>query len=82
MVSANIGSSNPAHHQWNTTFAKIAAAIVVAAAAVLMRALVLLLVGLLLLVAVLMCLTGRYDVGVLVIGGILFLSLGAANYAR
>jgi len=82
MVSTHIRSSSPAHRQWNRTSAKIAAGIVVAAAAVLMRVLVLLLVGLLLFVAVLMCLTGRYDVGVLVIGGVLFLGLGAANYAR
>ena len=58
------------------------AARVRAAAPDILRVLLLLLVGLLGLCASLICLTGRYDVGVLVIGGVLFVSFGAANWAR
>jgi hypothetical protein len=58
------------------------AAIARPAAANIYRALLLLLVGLLGLCAGLMCLTGRYDVGSLVIGCVLLVGLGAANWTR
>jgi hypothetical protein len=46
------------------------------------RALLLLLVGLLGLCAGLTYLTGRYDVGTLVIGCVLLVGLGATNWSR
>jgi hypothetical protein len=46
------------------------------------RALLLLLLGLLGLCAGLMCLTERYDVGSLVLGCVLLVGLGAANWSR
>jgi hypothetical protein len=48
----------------------------------LLAALVLLLLALLLIFVGLMHLTGRYEVGGLVLGSILMIGLGAANYAR
>ena len=50
--------------------------------AVILRALVLLLIVLLLIFVGLMHLTGNYNVGGLVLGSILLIGLGAANYAR
>jgi hypothetical protein len=58
------------------------AAIARPAAADIYRALLLLLLSLLGLCAGLMCHTGRYDVGSLVIGCVLLVGLGAANWAR
>jgi len=43
---------------------------------------VLLLLGLLLIFVGLMCLTGRYEIGVPVLGSVLLIGLGAAHYAR
>jgi len=50
--------------------------------ALILRALVLLLIVLLLIFVGLMNMTGRYDVGGPVLGSILLIGLGAANYAR
>jgi hypothetical protein len=47
-----------------------------------MRALVLLLIVLLLILVCLMSITGDYRVGVPVLGSVLLIGLGAANYAR
>ena len=71
-----------ARHRTIKTVALRAAAIARPISADIYRALLLLLVGLLGLCAVLMFLTGRYDVGTLVIGCVLFVGLGAANWAR
>jgi hypothetical protein len=51
-------------------------------AAAILRALVLVLVVLLLLFVALMQLTGRYEVGLPVLGGILSISLAASHYMR
>jgi hypothetical protein len=50
--------------------------------ALILRALVLLLIVLLLIFVGLMHMTGSYDVGGPVLGSILLIGLGAANYAR
>jgi hypothetical protein len=82
MFITNARRSNLAHNRRNGTFIKAVSALARTSAAIVMRALVLLLAVLLLLFAGLMCLTGRYELGVLVVGGVLFVGLGAANYAR
>lgn len=71
-----------ARHPMLKTITLRIAAIARPSAADIYRALLLLLVGLLGLCADLMCLTGRYDVGTLVIGCVLLVGLGAANWAR
>ena len=71
-----------ARHRTVKTVALWAAAIAGPVLADVYRALLLLLVGLLGLCAGLMCLTGRYDIGTLVIGCVLLVGLGAANWSR
>ena len=71
-----------ARHQTIKTVALWVAAIARPVLADMYRALLLLLVVLLGLCAGLMFLTGRYDVGSLVIGCVLLVGLGAANWSR
>jgi hypothetical protein len=82
MFSITIRRGNPAHDRLRGPTARRVEALVRPAAAGIFRVLVFLLVGSLGLCAGLMCLTGRYDVGSLVIGSVLFMSLAAANWAR
>ena len=71
-----------ARHRTIKTVALWVAAIAGPVLADVYRALLLLLVGLLGLCAALMCFTGRYDIGTLVIGCVLLVGLGAANWSR
>jgi hypothetical protein len=82
MFSTYVRGSNPARLRQRRIAARRAVARAGLTAAEISRILLLVLVGLLALFAGLMCYTGRYDVGVLVVGGILFFSLAATNYAR
>jgi hypothetical protein len=82
MFYTYVKGSNPARLRQRRIAAQRAVARGGLAAAQISRVLLLVLVGLLALFAGLMCYTGRYDVGVLVIGSVLFVSLAATNYAR
>jgi hypothetical protein len=82
MFYTDIRPISPALRRQRSATAAVATALARTMAAVMLRALVFLLVGLIMLFAGLMCLTGRYEVGILVLGGVLFIALGASNYAR
>jgi hypothetical protein len=71
-----------ARHRAIKIFALRIAASARSSTADIFRALLLLLVGLLGLCAALMCFTGRYDIGTMVIGCVLLVGLVAANWAR
>jgi hypothetical protein len=77
-----IRSGSLSRHQTINPFALRIAASARPSAADIYRALLLLLVALLGLCAALMCLTGRYDVGSMVIGSVLLVGLVAANWSR
>ena len=82
MFYAHTQGRNPVHTKARRAIARLGSLKVGVSAAEIVRGMVLLLVGLLLLCIGLMCFTGRYDVGVAVIGSVLFISLAATNYAR
>jgi hypothetical protein len=85
MIQLKTNSSTPSWRRHQGPFAAArerAAASVRAQSARIMRMLILVLVGLQLVLAGLMLLTGRVEVGAPIIGGILLIGFGAAQFGR